>query len=60
MPQNLTLFAVKFRVYKWRGKFYKGEKVMQNKEETIGKDVFLFLFVGVALWLLLFQSGLFN
>jgi len=35
-------------------------KKMQNKEETVGKDVFLFLFVGVALWLLLFQSGLFN
>jgi len=38
----------------------KGNEKMQNKEETVGKDVFLFLFVGVALWLLLFQSGLFN
>lgn len=33
---------------------------MQNREETFGKDVFLFLFVGVALWLLIFQSGLVN
>jgi hypothetical protein len=33
---------------------------MQNQEETAGKDLFLLLFVGVALWLLLFQSGLFN
>ncbi len=38
----------------------KGERKMQNREETAGKDLFLFLFVGVALWLLLFQSGLFN
>lgn len=34
---------------------------MQHREETTaGKDVFLLLFVGVALWLLLFQSGLFQ
>ncbi len=31
---------------------------MKHQEETIGKDVFLFLFVAVALWLLIFQSGL--
>ena len=34
---------------------------MNNQhEETAGKDVFLMLFVGVALWLLLFQSNLFS
>ncbi len=33
---------------------------MQNQDETAGKDSFLLLFVGVALWLLIFQSGLFN
>jgi len=32
---------------------------MERQEETIGRDIFLFLFVAVALWLLLFQSGLF-
>jgi hypothetical protein len=33
---------------------------MQHQEETAGKDFFLLLFVGVAIWLLVFQSGLFN
>ena len=33
---------------------------MNQNEETAGKDVFLMLFVGVALWLLLFQSNLFS
>jgi hypothetical protein len=33
---------------------------MQQQEETAGRDFFLFLFVGVAIWLLAFQSGLFN
>lgn len=31
---------------------------MQQQEETAGKDLFLLLFVSVALWLLIFQSGL--
>ena len=31
---------------------------MEQQEETTGKDVFLTLFVAVALWLLIFQSGL--
>lgn len=31
---------------------------MEHQEETFGKTVFLFLFVAVALWLLIFQSGL--
>jgi len=33
---------------------------MHNQEETAGKDIFLLLFVGVALWLLVFQSGIFQ
>ena len=33
---------------------------MNQHEETAGKDLFLLLFVGVALWLLLFQSNLFT
>lgn len=33
---------------------------MQNQEETTGKDIFLLLFVSIALWLLVFQSGLFQ
>jgi len=33
---------------------------MRDQEETAGKDIFLLLFVGVAIWLLVFQSGLFN
>jgi len=48
------------RVYEWQGNLKVRRKFMQHNEETAGKDVFLFLFVSVALWLLLFQSGLFN
>lgn len=33
---------------------------MEHQEETAGRDVFLLLFVSVAVWLLIFQSGLFN
>jgi hypothetical protein len=34
--------------------------MQHQQEESAGKDLFLLLFVGVALWLLIFQSGLFN
>lgn len=33
---------------------------MQQQEEVHGSDIFLLLFVSVAVWLLVFQSGLFN
>jgi len=60
VPKILTLFVLEMRVYKWQGNLKVRRKFMQHNEETAGKDVFLFLFVSVALWLLLFQSGLFN
>ncbi len=59
MPRILTLFASEIRVIDSR-EILQRRKTMQNQEETAGKDIFLFLFVGVALWLLIFQSGLFN
>lgn len=33
---------------------------MLPPEETNENDIFLLLFVSVAVWLLVFQSGLFN
>ncbi len=33
---------------------------MREQEETGGSDIFLMLFVSVAIWLLVFQSGLFD
>jgi hypothetical protein len=32
---------------------------MHNQEETAGEDIFLLLFVTIAVWLLVFQSGIF-
>jgi hypothetical protein len=40
--------------------FYKRRKPMRNQAETGGKIYFYFLFVGVALWLLIFQSRIFQ
>jgi len=66
MPKNMTLFIRKIRVYRQQGNFYieflycKEKKMQHQQEENAGKDLFLLLFVGVALWLLIFQSGLFN
>ncbi len=33
---------------------------MQQQEETGSSDIVLLLFVSVVIWLLVFQSGLFN
>lgn len=37
----------------------EGRGVMEEREEQIGKDLGLVVFVVVAAWLLIFQSGLF-
>jgi hypothetical protein len=61
VPKILIRFAAGIRVYRWRENLRTGDvRKMRNQEETVGKDIFLLLFVGVALWLLLFQSNLFN
>ncbi len=60
MPKNLTLFALEIRVYRWQRNFYRRRKTMHNQEETAGKDIFLLLFVSIVLWLLVFQSGIFQ
>jgi hypothetical protein len=38
----------------------EGDAHYAKSRGNSGKDLFLLLFVGVALWLLIFQSGLVN
>ena len=33
---------------------------MRQQQETGSGDIYLLLFVSIAVWLLIFQSGLFN
>jgi hypothetical protein len=56
----LNLFVCKSRVYNGKGIFIKRRFKMQARENQIQtSDLGLLIFVVVAGWLLLFQSGLF-
>jgi hypothetical protein len=59
--RELILFIKVLRNNRQKGNFYKRRKKMRNQENQIeANDMGLLLFVLVAGWLLLFQSGLFQ
>jgi len=59
--RELILFIKILRLNKQKGNFYKRIKKMRNQGNQIeANDMGLLLFVLVAGWLLLFQSGLFQ
>jgi hypothetical protein len=59
--KNLILFVWKLRDYKRKGILREETRVMRNQENELRmSDLALLLFIGVAGWLLLFQSGLFQ
>jgi hypothetical protein len=59
--RELILFTKISRHNKQKGNFYKRRKKMRNQENQLeANDIGLLMFVLVAGWLLLFQSGLFQ
>jgi len=59
--RELILFVKVLRFNKQKGNFYTRRKKMRNQENQLqANDIGLLMFVLVAGWLLLFQSGLFQ
>jgi hypothetical protein len=59
--RELILFIKILRHNKQQRSFYKRRKKMRNQENQLqANDIGLLLFVLVAGWMLLFQSGLFQ